>query len=73
MKKKAPLTTKPLDYFQHNERKHNPRTVALDVVEWTPTSIKAEPAIAVKETANKRFIERAKRAWNRRLKDIHNE
>lgn len=65
--KKIPITTKPLDYFQHQERKHNPRVVALDIVEWESTPVASN--IQVKESRDKRLIARAKRKWEKHIKE----
>lgn len=62
-------TTRPLDYFEHNERKHNPRAVALDIVEWNEPP--AHPNLIVKESRDKRLIARAKRKWEKYIKESH--
>ena len=72
MRSKLPKTTAhPIDYFQHNERKHNPKIVEVQMVEWEEIPIKRQPGIVVKESRDKRLIARAKRKWEKYLKESH--
>jgi hypothetical protein len=68
-KKKPVSLVKVEDYFEHVERKHNPKLVKRDIVEWTEEPI--EPTLTVKESRDKRLIARAKRKWEKHIKDIY--
>lgn len=63
------LTVRPVSYFEHIERQHNPRATAFDVIEWTegPPS----PPVVVEETDNPWLIAKVKRLWQNRIKESH--
>jgi hypothetical protein len=63
MIKKPPITQRPLSYFEHNERKADPRAVHLDVLEWP------EP-IEVKEHKSNIALWNFRKAWTNRLKEF---
>lgn len=61
MTKKIPLSVRPLSYFEHMERKADPRTAQWDVVEWP------EP-IEVKEHRSSKAHWDFRKAWSNRLR-----
>lgn len=63
---KPKLTTSPLDYFEHVERKGGSKIVQLDVIEWEePTT---EP-IVVEESSDLWLIAKAKLLWKNHIKE----
>lgn len=58
---KPPITQCPLSYFEHNERKSNPETVQLDIIEWP------EP-VEVKEHTSAKDEWAFRKAWLNRIR-----
>lgn len=60
---KLKLTTRPLDYFEHNERRSAPKVVNFDLVEWDMPD--PEPSIIVEESRNNFKVNAVRRAWEK--------
>jgi hypothetical protein len=60
---KPKLTIRPLDYFEHNERRKDNNVVKLDVIEWDMPP--PEPSIIVEESRNTFKVNAVKRAWEK--------
>lgn len=59
--KRLPLTTKPLSYFEHMERKADPKIAQYDVLEWP------EP-LEVKEHKSAKDEWNFRKAWLNRIR-----
>jgi hypothetical protein len=60
---KPRLTTRLLDYFEHNEQRGGSKVVQLDIVEWDMPD--PEPSIVVEESRNNFKVNAVKRAWEK--------